>query len=208
MIHYLSEIEKNKITVIVRTKSNVLAERVINNSIKAGFKNVEITLTIENAYELIKKMATKYPDVHFGAGTVLTIEDAKRSLEAGANYLVSPILNLDLLKWTIENNVLLIPGVYSPSEIYKATSNGAKIVKLYPSNILTPKYLKIVLNPLKNTKVLCTGGINLDNMLEFFNAGAVAVGVSDNLGQPNENVSDDEIYQLAKNYLNKLELLK
>ncbi|MGM1458965.1 MAG: bifunctional 4-hydroxy-2-oxoglutarate aldolase/2-dehydro-3-deoxy-phosphogluconate aldolase, partial [Columbia Basin potato purple top phytoplasma] len=186
---------------IVRTKTYKDAQKVLKNTLENGFLFAEITLTVPNAYELIKENSKKYPKAYIGAGTVLTLEEAKKSIEKGAKYLVSPVYNEEILKWSLDNDILYIPGVMTVNEMYHVTQSGAQIFKFYPAVSLTPETLKLIKSPFPNFKILATGGINLNNIENYFDAGILAVGITGILGGISDIVDEKIISNLASKYV-------
>lgn len=200
---HLVKLAAKPVSVIVRTSSEENAWKIISNSVKAGIEFIEITLTVPNALQLIKKAATEFENVLIGAGTVLTVEEAKQSIAAGAHYLVSPVYCNKILKWSLKKDILYVPGVMTVNEMYQAYNAGAKLLKLYPSTYLNPEILSLISNPFPDFKILATGGINLDNLEQYFKNGVFAVGITDELGGAAESTTAKEIKDLAKKYLSK-----
>ncbi|QTX02695.1 2-dehydro-3-deoxyphosphogluconate aldolase / (4S)-4-hydroxy-2-oxoglutarate aldolase [Candidatus Phytoplasma luffae] len=198
---HIKKLKLNPLSVIVRTKTYENAQKVLKNTLENGFLFAEITLTVPNAYQLIKENSEKYPDACIGAGTVLTLDEAKKSIEKGAQYLVSPVYNKEILKWSLENDILYIPGVMTVNEMYHATEQGAQIFKFYPATSLTPETLKLIKSPFPNFKILATGGINLYNMESYFDSGVLAVGITGVLGGASDIVDEKIISNLAMEYL-------
>ncbi|WBL31563.1 bifunctional 4-hydroxy-2-oxoglutarate aldolase/2-dehydro-3-deoxy-phosphogluconate aldolase [Candidatus Phytoplasma sacchari] len=199
---HIEKLKKNPISVIVRTKKFEDAKKILKNTIENGFFFAEITLTIPNSFQLIYETKKKYNEIIIGAGTVLKLEEAKKAVEMGAEYLVSPIYNEKILKWSLENNILYIPGVMTVNEMYKVTKQGAKIFKLYPATFLSSETLKLIKQPFPNFNILATGGINLNNIKSYFDAGVLAVGITGILGGISEKINEEEIANLAKKYIN------
>jgi len=139
-------------------------------------------LNSPNAEKNIKKLVDRYGHVlNIGAGTVCDITDLEKATAAGANFIVTPIINEDVIKTCVAKKIPIFPGAYTPSEIYKAWSLGATLVKLFPAGDLKPNYIKEVLAPLQQIKLLPTGGINLDNFTSYLIAGAKGVGIGSHL---------------------------
>lgn len=202
--NHLSLFKKYRLSTIIRTNNANLAYKVVQASVNAGIKFVEITLTIPGANELIKKCRNDFNDLIIGAGTVLTLTDAKKAVASGAQYLVSPVTNLEILKWSLKNDILFIAGAFSPSEMYTLYSNGAKLIKFYPATANPIDYIKLIKQPLPNLEILATGGINLENIKSFLNAGCLGCGVTDQLGNPAENATIEELTKIAQSYQNQI----
>lgn len=198
---HIKQLSLNPISVIVRTKTYKDAQKVLKNTLENGFLFAEITLTVPNAYELIQESSKKYPKAYIGSGTVLTLEEAKISIKKGAKYLVSPVYSEEILKWSLDNDILYIPGVMTVNEMYHVTQSGAQIFKFYPAVSLKPETLKLIKNPFPNFKILATGGINLNNIENYFDSGVLAVGITGILGGISDIVDEKIISNLASKYV-------
>lgn len=166
---------------IMRHFSNAQIEAIVPFYKKAGLTTLEVTMNSENAEEVIRQLSKDNPDMNIGAGTVCTTTDLERALGAGASFVVTPVIDLDVMKICKEANVPIFPGAYTPLEIYNAWKAGASAVKIFPATQLGPTYVKDVLAPLGDVKLLPTGGVSIDNIQDFFEAGAVGVGMGSSL---------------------------
>ncbi|HLT07114.1 MAG TPA: bifunctional 4-hydroxy-2-oxoglutarate aldolase/2-dehydro-3-deoxy-phosphogluconate aldolase [Cyclobacteriaceae bacterium] len=145
---------------------------------KAGLTTLEITMNTQGATDTIADLiAAVDGKLNVGAGTVCNMEDLDKALTAGAQFIVAPIMDEEVIRKCVTLNVPVFPGAYTPTEIYKAWSLGATMVKVFPAGKLGPGYLKEVLAPLNQIQLLPTGGISLDNMAEFIKAGAKGFGI-------------------------------
>ncbi|WIA07558.1 MAG: 2-dehydro-3-deoxyphosphogluconate aldolase / (4S)-4-hydroxy-2-oxoglutarate aldolase [Candidatus Phytoplasma cynodontis] len=199
--NHIAKLKKMPISVIVRTKTFEDAQKVLKNTIENGFFFAEITLTIPNAFQLIYETKKKYNKIMIGAGTVLTLKEAEKSIKLGADYLVSPVYNEEILEWSLKKDILYIPGVMTVNEMYNVTKKGAQIFKLYPSTFLHHETLKLIKQPFPNFNILATGGIDLSNMKYYFEAGVLAVGITGILGGASKIVKEKEIANLSKQYI-------
>ncbi len=197
---------KNNVVAVIRMKDYNLAKVVTENIIKAGFKFIELTLTIENAPNLINELNEKYKgtDVYIGAGTVVTLDECKEVVKNNAKFVVSPLTNFDVIKYCVDNNVTILPGVGTVTEAYNCYNSGCEVVKVFPGNVLGPDFIKSALAPLPQIKFMPSGGVSISNMEEWFDKGAYAVSVGSELysGITFDNV--ESIKDRAKNYLDKL----
>lgn len=133
----------------------------------------------KQAIQLIK--AKRKPDMHVGAGTVLSVKQVEAAHEAGAEFIISPNTNVEVIKRTKELGMISIPGAMTPSEILMAHDAGADLVKLFPAGTLGMKYIKDILAPITHVKLLATGGVTEDNFAEFLKLGMAGAGVSGRL---------------------------
>lgn len=148
----------------------------------AGLTTVEITMNTPEAETMIRAARQQYPDtLNVGAGTVCSEADLELALAAGAQFIVTPVINKKVLKTCVKKGVPIFPGAFTPSEIYKAWSLGASMVKVFPTTQLGPGYIRDVKAPLNQIKLLPTGGITLQNMGDFLKAGADGFGIGSHL---------------------------
>lgn len=149
-----------------------LAEAIISS----GLKTVEITMNSSGAPELIRQMKKEAGNnLTVGAGTVLTIAHLKSALDAGATFIVLPILVHEVVEYCVQNKISVFPGALTPQEIYNAWKTGATMVKVFPAKFFGPDYFKEIKGPLNNIELLACGGVNPENIASFFSNGASAV---------------------------------
>lgn len=148
----------------------------------AGLTTIEITMNTPFAADIIRDATEKFKGkLNVGAGTVCSIEDLKLALDAGAQFIVTPILNPEVVKLCVKSKIPVFPGAYTPTEIYQAWELGADMVKVYPATALGPDYIRDVKAPLNKIKLMPTGGISLSNIEAFMKAGADGLGVGGQL---------------------------
>lgn len=175
-------VEKGVLPVI-RAASEDEALRVID-AIKAGGIDVfEVTMTVPNAFSLIEKLAKRLDDeALIGAGTVLDAETAKKCIDAGARFIISPALNFETIRFCNDRRIIVMPGALTPTEILAAWNAGADFVKVFPASAVGgASYLKSLKAPLPQIKLIPTGGVSLKTAADFIRAGAEAVGVGADL---------------------------
>jgi 2-dehydro-3-deoxyphosphogluconate aldolase/(4S)-4-hydroxy-2-oxoglutarate aldolase len=144
----------------------------------AGLSTIEITMNTPNAEELIRYAVENQPsNLNVGAGTVCNKRDLKKALDAGARFIVTPVMRKKLIRYCVDHAIPIFPGAFTPTEIYKAWAWGAPMIKVFPAKTLGPDYIKDVKAPLDQVKLLPTGGIGLDNIESFKKAGADGFGV-------------------------------
>ena len=179
---YQSELfEQMPVVGILRSVTMEVIQNILPYYKKAGFTTLEITMNTENVSEIIRQLVAENPDMNIGAGTVCTMDDLKKALEAGASFIVTPIMDTDVMHYCKENKIPIFPGAFTPLEIYTAAKLGATSVKIFPATQLGASYVKDVLAPLNTMKLLPTGGVSVDNITSFFEAGAVGVGMGGSL---------------------------
>lgn len=149
---------------------------------QSGLTTLEITMNTPGAASMIQQALRQFPDVlNIGAGTVRTLAALEESLAAGAQFIVTPVLDEEIVLKCVEAGVPVFPGAYSPTEIQRAWRLGASLVKIYPAGTLGPGFIRDVKAPLEEIKLLPTGGIGLENIRAFLEAGADGVGMGSQL---------------------------
>ncbi|MDO6604585.1 bifunctional 4-hydroxy-2-oxoglutarate aldolase/2-dehydro-3-deoxy-phosphogluconate aldolase [Arenibacter palladensis] len=166
---------------IVRGVSMDVMRDIVKAYLKAGLHTIEITMNTAGATGIISSLRIEFNDLNVGAGTVCNMEDYNNAVAAGAQFIVTPILDETVIKTAVAHGIPIFPGAYSPTEIYKAWSLGASAVKIFPATQLGVQFIKDISAPLNNTKLLPTGGVSLENIKSFFEAGAVGVGMGSSL---------------------------
>lgn len=191
------------IVAVVRAPDGNQLVEVCRALAEGGVDVLEITMTVPNALEVIRQVHQSMGDqVLLGAGTILDTESARAALLAGAEYLVSPTLNLDVIRLCRRYNKLVMPGAFSPTEVLTAWEAGADIVKVFPADVLGPVYFKALRGPLPQIRIMPTGGVDLNTAAEFLKAGACCLGIGSQLVEPRA-IADrnfDRIRELARQY--------
>ncbi|MDP1677366.1 MAG: bifunctional 4-hydroxy-2-oxoglutarate aldolase/2-dehydro-3-deoxy-phosphogluconate aldolase [Bacteroidota bacterium] len=186
--------ESGVIAVIRMNDANKLA-KVIEAVRQGGVTCIEITMTVPGAVEIIRSLSSTLPaDVLLGAGTVTNAQTAEAVISAGAQFVVSPILNLEVIAVCKKYSVACMPGCYTPTEIFTAWNAGADVCKIFPATSLGPKYFKDLSGPFPQIKLMPTGGVTIDNVGEWISAGAVAVGIGSDL--LDKKAIDEERYEV------------
>ena len=199
--------EKAPIIGILRNINEETVKNILPVYFKSGFNSVEITMNSTKAVEIIKSSVKEFPEMNIGAGTVCTMEELDLACDAGASFIVSPILSIEIIKKSIERKVAVFPGALTPSEIFKAHSLGATAVKVFPITSFGPKYVKDLMAPLDNMKLIPVGGVSKNNIREFFENGSYGVGMASSLFSKNlmYKNSKGELSQHFKSILNEIQ---
>jgi 2-dehydro-3-deoxyphosphogluconate aldolase/(4S)-4-hydroxy-2-oxoglutarate aldolase len=176
------EFSKVPLIGIIRNLSMDEISKILPVYQAAGLTTIEITMNTPFAADIIRSATEQYKGkLNVGAGTVCSVEDLKLALEAGAQFIVTPILNPEVVKLCVKSKIPVFPGAYTPTEIYQAWELGADMVKVYPATALGPDYIRDVKAPLNKIKLLPTGGISLGNIEAFMKAGADGLGIGGQL---------------------------
>jgi 2-dehydro-3-deoxyphosphogluconate aldolase/(4S)-4-hydroxy-2-oxoglutarate aldolase len=179
----IKQIREIGIIPVVRATTSDEAMRAIDAIREGGISVLEITMTVPNAFSVIEQVTTRFgSDALVGAGTVLDAEDAKSCIASGAQFIVSPALNLDTIAYCRELDVAVMPGALTPTEVVQAWNAGADFVKIFPAGAVGgPGYLKALKAPLPQIELVPTGGVSLKTAADFIKAGAAALGVGADL---------------------------
>ncbi len=178
----MERIEKCGIVAIIRANSSEELIDVAAAIKEGGVDIIEVTMTTPNALQVINEVSQKYGDeVLVGVGSVLDAETARAAILAGAEFVVSPVVKLDVIELCNRYSKVVMPGTFTPTEILTAWENGADYVKVFPVSQVGPGYIKAVKAPLPQISLIPTGGVNVDNAGEFIKAGATALGVGGSL---------------------------
>jgi len=149
---------------------------------QGGVRVIEVTMTTPGALDVIKEAREKFEEeILFGAGSVLDCETARMAILAGADFIVSPSLDKEMIHLCNRYGIPVIPGCFTPSEMIIAWESGATFIKLFPASIVSQKMIKAVLAPFPQLEIIPVGGIHLDNALDYIKNGAVALGVGSSL---------------------------
>ena len=182
----LTRMKEDCLVAVVRAKNKEQGEKVIDAIVAGGINFIEITMTMDegNPVEFIQFMSEKYRNnekVVIGAGTVLDPETARAVILAGANYVVSPGLNVETIKLCNRYRIPMLPGVMSPTEAITALEAGCDIIKVFPGNVVGPGAISSFKGPLPQGDFMPSGGVDVDNVDKWLKAGACAVGTGSSL---------------------------
>ena len=167
---------------ILRGYSGDQVHNILQAGYQAGLTTFEITMNTEGVTKMIAAAARRYAGkMNIGAGTVCTPEDLEMALTAGAQFIVTPILDEEVIGLCKARSIPIFCGALTPTEIYRAWSLGADMVKLFPAELHGPAYLKSVLAPLNRISIVPTGGVGLHNMKEYWDYGAKGFGMGSQL---------------------------
>ena len=205
-IEILSRIEKAGVIAVVRGKNPVEAVNASQAIIAGGVKGIEVTFTVPNAQSAIHELVNDYrdQDVVIGAGTVLDAVTARLAIIAGAEFVVSPSFDQETAELCNLYQIPYLPGCMTITEMQQALKNGVDIIKLFPGSVSGPSMVSAVKAPLPHANLMPTGGVNLENMQTWFEAGVVAVGVGGNLLAPVAEGDFAKVTEIAQQYATRL----
>jgi 2-dehydro-3-deoxyphosphogluconate aldolase/(4S)-4-hydroxy-2-oxoglutarate aldolase len=181
----LKTIDEAKLIAVVRYDDPKPIMRALAAVVEGGVRILEVTLTVPNALQIITEAVREFDGkAIIGAGTVLELDTAKAALEAGATFIVAPIVNQEVINYCAMNEAVVMPGAFTPTEIVAAWNAGADIVKVFPADSLGPPFFKAMRLPFPKIRLMPTGGVNLNSARPFLDAGAVCLGIGSQLLDP------------------------
>ncbi len=200
----LRQVLDSGIVAVVRSPDSEQLVEVAQALAEGGVTVIEITMTVPDALAVVRRVRQALGDrILLGAGTILDPETARAALLAGAEYLVSPTLNLEVIKLCQRYDKLVMPGAFTPTEILTAWEAGADIVKVFPADVVGPAFFKALRGPLPQIRVMPTGGVDLSTAATFLQAGACCLGVGSQLVEPKTVAEKNftRIRDLARQYV-------
>jgi len=202
----LGKIVESGLVAVVRAENSDQAARIAEACARGGVAAIEITFTVPGAAVVIEDLAKKCKsdEILLGAGTVLDPETARAAILAGAQFVVSPSLNVETARLCNRYQVPYMPGAGTVREVVEAMEYGADIVKIFPGESLGPAFVKAVKGALPQVSLMPTGGVSLENVAEWIKAGCVAVGVGGNLTSGAKKGDFQAITDLARQFIEKI----
>ncbi|MGD1023122.1 MAG: bifunctional 2-keto-4-hydroxyglutarate aldolase/2-keto-3-deoxy-6-phosphogluconate aldolase [Candidatus Sulfotelmatobacter sp.] len=204
-IEVLSKIVSSGLVAVIRAENPEQAARIADACALGGITALEVTFTVPGAAGVIEHLAKKCSkEILLGAGTVLDPETARIAILAGAQFVVSPALNPETARLCNRYQVPYMPGAATIGEVIAAMECGADIVKVFPGEILGPAFVKAVKGPLPQAQLMPTGGVSLENVAQWINAGAVAIGVGGNLTAGAKSGDFASTTRIARQFVEKI----
>ncbi len=201
---HLRQVLNCGLVAVVRSPDSQQLVEVVRALADGGVCVAEITMTVPNALDVLRQVRQQLGDrVLLGAGTVLDAETARAVLLAGAEFIVAPTVNLEVIRLCQRYDKLVMPGAFTPTEILTAWEAGADIVKVFPADVVGPAFFKALKGPLPQIRLMPTGGVDLQTAAAFLQAGACCLGVGGQLVEPKAVAERnfDRIRELARQYV-------
>jgi len=203
----VNKIIENVVVAVIRLKDEKKLLQVVEAIYLGGVKTIEITLTVPNALESLAKLKKEFTgDILVGVGSVLSVDSAKQAIDAGAQFIVSPIFKKEILEYVGSKNLPMCPGAFNPTEIFSAYELGADIVKVFPADVVGMDFFKSIKSPMPQLKLMPTGGVTLTNAAQWLAKGACAVGIGSALVDQKliENNNYSEVTKNAKTLMDTI----
>jgi len=200
----VQKISDTGIVAVIRADNGEILADVTQALLEGGVTAIEVTFTVPKAHQVLEYVADRFGDqIQLGAGTVLDAETARIAILAGAEFIVSPIVDLPTIEISHRYDKAVMAGALTPTEVVKAWQAGSDVVKIFPSDLTGPSYLKSLKGPLPQVRMMPTGGVNLETAESFLKAGACALGVGGSLVEKSaiEAGNMDRIRDLARQYI-------
>ncbi|WP_134705194.1 bifunctional 4-hydroxy-2-oxoglutarate aldolase/2-dehydro-3-deoxy-phosphogluconate aldolase [Ammoniphilus sp. YIM 78166] len=200
----LQKLVESGVIAVIRRIPEDKVERVADSLVEGGVTALEVTIDSPGAFAVIRKLSARFGDrAIIGAGTVVDSESARLAIDSGASFIFSPSLHQDVIRTALRYGKVVVPGVMTPTEMIQAIEWGADMVKIFPASGLGVQYIKDIKGPFPYIPVIPTGGVKLDNVSSFIQAGVSAVGIGGNLLDP-KAIQDHNfmaITEIAKRYV-------
>jgi len=199
----LNKIINNKVIAVIRSTTSDDLSPFIDVIVESGINSIEITLTTPNALSVIKQLKSYYKgSILIGAGTVTNLDSAKKALDVGAEYIVTPVLNMEVIDYVKKSRFPVISGAFSPTEIYNSFHAGSDMIKIFPANLLGIENFKSIQVIMPKLTLMPTGGISMENAREWLNAGADVLGIGSSL--INDQIISNKDYDKLKSNSQKI----
>ena len=191
-------LKENKAVAVIRTNTYEEAKEISLAAIKGGIQVIEITMSVPNGVELISELKQINNEIILGAGTVLTKEQLKGCVTKGADFIVSPCLDEEIIKGGQYLNIPVIPGVMTMSELNKVYSMGVRFIKVFPGNVVGKGFIKAAKSIYTDIDIMPTGGVSEENFKEWLEAGADCFGIGSDLNKVFKNGGTEGITDYCK----------
>ncbi|HIH2968932.1 TPA: bifunctional 4-hydroxy-2-oxoglutarate aldolase/2-dehydro-3-deoxy-phosphogluconate aldolase [Streptococcus pneumoniae] len=204
----LRQLKENYFFAVIRGKDEQDAKEIARHAVLGGIRNIEITFSTPNAATVIKELQEEFSDdssVVIGAGTVMNLNLAQEAIGAGASFLVSPHFDKKIQELAQETGVLYFPGCATATEIVTASQAGCSIIKLFPGGVLGPGFIKDIHGPVPEVDLMPSGGVSVDNVVDWKKAGACAVGIGSALASRVRAEGYDSVTLIARSFVAALE---
>lgn len=202
----ITRIRETGLVAVVRAENEDTAVRITEACLAGGVPAIEITFTVPGAHKVIEALASRFneKEIILGAGTVMDPETARIAILSGAQYVVSPSLNVETVKLCNRYRVACMPGAMTIREVMECMEAGADIVKVFPGELFGPKIIKAIKGPVPQAELMPTGGVSVENAAEWIKAGAVALGAGSSLTGGAKTGDYGKITEIAKQFIQKI----
>jgi 2-dehydro-3-deoxyphosphogluconate aldolase/(4S)-4-hydroxy-2-oxoglutarate aldolase len=179
---------------LVLVRAEQVPDAVLDAFVDGGLRALEISMVARDAEDTLRRLSTRHPELHVGAGTVRTVDQAAAAVDAGAAFLVSPSAAPGVAEWARDHDILHVPGVFTATEVDEALLGGAPLLKLFPAGRMGPDYIRDLRAPFPAASFFVSGGVRIDDARDYLAAGAAAIGMGGALAASSDA---DEIRRLS-----------
>lgn len=201
-------LKKEKAVAVIRTKTYEEAKEISIAAIEGGMKIIEVTMSVPNAPRLIKELKENYNDICVGAGTVLTKDAVDECIENNADFIVSPCVDEEIINYSKQRKILIIPGLMTMSEVNKVYKLGLRFIKIFPGNVVGKGFIGGVKSIFEDINIMPTGGVNKDNITEWIEIGADCSGIGSDLNKVYKSSGGSGVTEYCKEVITKLYRIK
>ncbi|MBS5937934.1 bifunctional 4-hydroxy-2-oxoglutarate aldolase/2-dehydro-3-deoxy-phosphogluconate aldolase [Clostridium sp.] len=197
-------LKEEKAVAVIRTKTYEEAKEISIAAIEGGMKVIEITMSVPSAPQLIKELKDKYNGICVGAGTVLTKDAVDECIENNADFIVSPCVDEEIIKYSNQRKVLIIPGLMTMSEVNEVYKMGLKFIKVFPGTVVGKGFIGAVKSIFEDINIMPTGGVNKDNIREWIDSGADCSGIGSDLNKVYKTSGATGVKEYCKEVITKV----
>ena len=201
-------LKKEKVVAVIRTKTYEEAKEISIAAIEGGMKIIEVTMSVPNAPRLIKELKENYNDICVGAGTVLTKDAVDECIENNTDFIVSPCVDEEIINYSNQRKILIIPGLMTMSEVNKVYKLGVRFIKIFPGNVVGKGFIGAVKSIFEDVNIMPTGGVNKDNITEWIEIGADCSGIGSDLNKVYKSSGVSGLTEYCKEVITKLYRIK
>lgn len=197
-------LKKEKAVAVIRTKTYEEAKEISIAAIEGGMRIIEVTMSVPNAPKLIKELKDNYNDICVGAGTVLNKDAVDECIENNADFIVSPCIDEEIIKYSNQRKILIIPGLMTMSEVNKVYKMGLRFIKVFPGNVVGKGFIGAVKSIFEDINIMPTGGVNKDNITEWIENGADCSGIGSDLNKVYKSSGTSGVKEYCNEVIRKL----
>lgn len=204
------KIKESGIVAVIRAASSDMAMKLVAACLSGGIDVIEITFTVPGASQVIRQLRERptLSSMMVGAGSIMDLVAAREALDAGASFIVGPGYDPKVARVCVDRQVPYLPGCFTVTEMMTAMKAGAEIIKLFPGSLAGPEYVKAIRGPLPKIQLMPTGGVSLDNIQDWFDAGVVAVGVGGEITSPARSQDYDAVKERAQAFVKRIQQVR
>ena len=200
-------LKEEKAVAVIRTNTYEEAKEISIAAIEGGMKIIEVTMSVPNAPKLIKELKDEYKGACVGAGTVLTKDAVDECIENNADFIVSPCIDEEIIRYAIQRKVLIIPGLMTMSELNKVYKMGLRFIKVFPGNVVGKGFIGAAKSIFPDLSIMPTGGVNKDNINEWIQAGADCSGIGSDLNKAYKSNGAEGVKEYCAEVIKKVKSL-